>query len=665
MGKHHFGGIGLNSEKRRYLLRKSLRKFKKTKVNTVNHVDVAPLQPEIEKEVDNDESLTAERGFPFCGLTTQKSGLENKSSNHFLDSLRQLAVSHGISHVLLNEILKLLKTHGCFQDFPSDARTFLHTDRKKVVVRQVFSGKYYHFGIENGIKRLLQHCSIINEKIELQVNIDGLPLAKSSGSQFYPILGCLTNNLDDVFLIGLYWGYEKPHDSNELLEEFVCEAANLVNHGIVVNKNFYSVRITALVCDAPAKSFCLKVKGHTGYSSCTKCIQEGEYIHGTVCFPLQTNGVHLRTNEDFVMQTDEDHHMGVSVLLKIPHFNAVDNVPLDGMHLIDLGVMKKLLLKLWISGKPPNKLSKAQVEIISQNILEFKKSFPNEFARRPRGLAEVKRWKATEFRVFLLYLGPIVLKDVLPKKMYNNFMDFHVSIYILRHITLHDNKQKMIKYANDLLMYFIKIFSELYGDENISHNIHNLLHISPDVQRHGAIDDFSSYKFENYLQILKKKLRKGSDALPQIVKRIQEENEISDISTITENKMTLTKKFLHEHNQGPILGKPNKQYKELQINNVTLKANGQNSFCQLKNNMVIQIKNFVQFNEDSFVLGLVFVMEDLYMKPCKSSYLGIYKGHLLSKQLRMWPISDMKCKVVGLKKDSTFFLFATNIQISS
>jgi len=96
--------------------------------------------------------------------------------------------------------------------------------------------------------------------------------------------------------------------------------------------------------DAVAKASVLFIKGHSGYSSCSKCTLEGEYIN-SVCFTeIEFN---KRTDSDFMNQTDPDHHTGHTILEKIPNIGLVTQVPLDYMHLICLGVVKKLLVSTW------------------------------------------------------------------------------------------------------------------------------------------------------------------------------------------------------------------------------------------------------------------------------------------------------------------------------
>ncbi|EFN67070.1 hypothetical protein EAG_00205, partial [Camponotus floridanus] len=110
--------------------------------------------------------------------------------------------------------------------------------------------------------------------IKISINIDGLPLSKSSQRQFWPILGFIAD-FKKVFVIGIYYGTEKPTDSNEFLQKFVNEAKLLCKEGIIINNKNIPCIIDSIICDAPAKAFILKIKGHNGYFSCTKCITEG------------------------------------------------------------------------------------------------------------------------------------------------------------------------------------------------------------------------------------------------------------------------------------------------------------------------------------------------------------------------------------------------------
>ncbi|KAF0708355.1 Uncharacterized protein FWK35_00032997 [Aphis craccivora] len=94
-----------------------------------------------------------------------------------------------------------------------------------------------------------------------------------------------------VFIVGIFHGYEKPKSSNKFLEEFISELIILVNEGLTTSEGeVICVKLAALICDVPAKSFVLHIKSHNGYNSCSKCIITGTYIrtngiHGRVCFP--------------------------------------------------------------------------------------------------------------------------------------------------------------------------------------------------------------------------------------------------------------------------------------------------------------------------------------------------------------------------------------------
>lgn len=120
-------------------------------------------------------------------------------------------------------------------------------------------------------------------------------------------------------------------------------------------------------------------------------------------------------------------------------------------------------------------------------------------------VSDVARWKATEYRLFLLYLGPLVLKNVPPTALYENFLLFHSAITIL--ICKVNISNMKCEVANKLLCTFIDHCEEVYGTEYLVYNVHMLRHVSDDVKKYGLLDNFSAFPFEIFLGQLKKLVR--------------------------------------------------------------------------------------------------------------------------------------------------------------
>nr|XP_042912828.1 uncharacterized protein LOC122272862 [Parasteatoda tepidariorum] len=450
---------------------------------------------------------------------TNEDNQEDHPSN-LKNDLAVWAIADNVPQSTITNLLKVLKKYPCGSDLPLDARALLQTPRC-VRVENMSNGVYHHFGIEEGIKFILSKINsknLLDPDLKLLVNVDGLPLAKSSGSQLWPILGSLSYNLNApcVFPIGIFHSNQKPENPNLFLNKFVEEMNKLIKNGIVDNGKHYKIDLKGMICNAPARAFILCIKGHSGYSSCNKCFQEGLYFKKRVCFP----------EVDFVERTDSDfrnrlagdsHHKCDSELLKIDKFGPVSQVPFEYMHLVCLGVMKKLI-KLWLKCDIKYRLSNSQSDAISVKLLSFTSSISNDFVRRPRALRDFERWKATEYRQFLLFTGPIVLKGSLRNDLYMHFLLLHCSIKVF----ITNSNIAMMNFAHSWLLCFVKGFPFLYGKEHMSHNIHCLLHLSKDVKNFGPLDQFSSFQFENYMKEFKNMIRKAEKPLQQVIKRFEE-----------------------------------------------------------------------------------------------------------------------------------------------
>lgn len=555
------------------------------------------------------------------------------------------AIHHNISHVALKDLLSILNEHYD-TDLPSDPRTLCKTPvGMSRNIEKICGGEYYHFGLKNVLHQFLEKASEaclsnIQSTLLVKVNCDGIPLHKSSSKQFWPLLVQFCDevkSISNVCVVGVFYGDCKPSNVHEYLKNFIADLQEL-KEGYKFHEKIYYVKIYFFVCDAPARQFLKCIIGHNGYSGCERCTQNGSYMN---CMTYPDINATLRTDDDFVRQTDSDHHRSVSPLTA--YFGMVTQFVLDPMHLLYLGVMRKLVY-LWLKGPLNVRIGSARKNRISKKLEEIALCMPDEFSRKPRSLTYVERFKATEFRSFVLYTGPVCLADNLDSTIYKNFLLFSVAVTLMSKKDALANVWK----ARQLLRAFVKHFSELYGPTHLVYNVHNLVHIPDDVARYGSLDKFSAFCFENYLGLMKKMLRKPNCALSQIVNRMCEYTK----STLCVSQAGQYPILRQQHSQGPVLREwPNKQYKELVFEDYCIKTNIANQGVLVKPNLLGRVINIVKYEDDCDII-IVYKeykkYEDLYSYPVSSQTLGIYFVSNISSELKSCSMKDIQCKYLFL-----------------
>lgn len=442
------------------LRRVEIEKMKKNFIPTRSLAAVKedqPLNPKFQKiEHYRDESPTTEQTHPvtetvLSRLTLRLTSKSNATSNsdNYINSesmeiiseeddkksditteLRQWVIESCVAKMWVNRLLKTLRRYG-HEELPADFRTLLCTPRTIKCI-DVAPGKYYHFGLMSGLKKSIDRYfpkDKIPNKILYNVNIDGLPLAKSSSDQIWPILGSICIDFyTEPFAIGIYSGKEKPRDCDEFLSDLVEDVNMTQQNGIIVDKKCISCKLNVFTCDASAKAFITGTKGHNAYHGCGKCTQEGKFVLNRVTYP-ETKAP-LRSDQSFSRKIDENHHKRKSILEKIENLGMVSQFPLDYMHLICLGVMKKLI-SFWIRGKKNIRMSDSSIATANDRLLSLKNLTPKELLRTSKSLHKFDRFKATEFRQILFYSGPIIFFNCLDSKKYDHFLSLSIAIRIL------------------------------------------------------------------------------------------------------------------------------------------------------------------------------------------------------------------------------------------
>ncbi|KAF4529939.1 hypothetical protein B566_EDAN016850 [Ephemera danica] len=472
--------------------------------NIENHADL--------DDGDDDPDDDGDAGI----LLDNRAELQNK--------LALWILKNNVSREATAELLSIVRSSPDFRYLPKTRQSLVHTSRDSVVLQDMPPGKYYHFGLEQGLLDafLESYLDLANgETVQVMVNCDGVSLNKSNFEQFFTILGLAVNlKGSSVFKIGIYHGTEKPRDAETFARPFVNECINIVENGIDYGENHYDVVVMGFVCDMPAQAFLLNTKGHTGFSSCTKCTVVGRTVNRTTCF--YDLNCELRTDASFRAKTDEDHHNGNTPITEIPRVDMIRGNPKEPFHLKYVGTMKKILA-LMFGRKAPRRLPAAFRDATSAEMKKIATFIPSEFQRRPRDLLLLDKFKGTELRLILLYIGPVVLRKILNGSeynldLYNNFLTFHVASVILSKPA----GEADINYAEQLLRHFVRGFKNIHGEQFISQNIHCLIHVADDVRFFGPLENYSAFVFENENRLIRNVLKNSGEPLKQLVKRHEE-----------------------------------------------------------------------------------------------------------------------------------------------
>ena len=517
------------------------------------------------------------------------------------DQLIDWAVEYNVPLTALGKLLKILNQHNV--DVPLDGRTLLKTPRSGTLnISNKSGGKYIYFGVEDNLKRVLAQKSINSyASIELSFNIDGLPVYKSRNISVWPVQGCIANITDisnKVFLVALYCGTHKPVNC-EFLDDFIDELNTLAQAGF----DGVPVYVKNIICDAPARALVKGIVQFNGRYGCDFCDVKGEF-DGRMTFLYRGNN---RTDVSFRTEVNPGHHKTKSPFLNL-NIDMIKQFPIDPMHCVDLGVMKRLLL-LWKEGPLPSRISQGHIKIINDFHENVRKYIPSDFNRKPRSLEEVKLWKATEFRMFLLYTGPIILKHVLDKDKYDNFMSFSVAIRILYS---NNSLRRHASYANELLAYFVEEAKNIYSNKFVSYNVHCLLHLADIASHTGSLQECTAYKFEDNMTQIKRCIRGTGDPITQIANRLAEKclmKEITSDATKDVKKIKLNMCYKLQSDKFAIV-------REVRTNDV---------ICEIFNHT-----------------------EPLYTTPCDSRIIGVYKGLKENTVMKVVKYTDISSRCIAV-----------------
>ncbi|KAK3921798.1 Endoribonuclease YbeY [Frankliniella fusca] len=544
-------------------------------------------------------------------------------SNHYL-----------VSHAAINSLLAILKPYH--PGLPLDARTLKETP-KRTELKYLVNGVYCHIGLRKVI--VSKSRSGIKpgfNRIDFDVFIDGFPIYRSRGMECTPILFRWIGFVDDKpSVIGLFYGRGKPNPLDDFLIDFMQDVQELRANGIELFGQIYPVDVRYYLADAPGRAYLKCIKGHTSANGCERCDQEGDY-EGFQLF--STEVAQLRTDESFAERQDPIHHHRETPLLDL-QTRCISQFPLDSMHLVDLGVCKRFLKYVLSKGPPVSRMSAAQIEILGAQLDIVAEHTPVEFTRKPT-LYRFANWKSAEFRTVLLYVGPVVFRQVLKDEVYKLFLLLSSAMYIMHSDSL---IELYFGEARQFVELFVTYSSMVFGRQFVVYNVHSLLHLWEDVQRHGKLSAFAAYCFEGELAVIKSLLRSSSRPVQQIHRRLTEMEKVNRREGRPKGRGLLAM-----HHNGPL---PEDeipviaQYSKYEDNQFTISISQPDNFVGLSDGKFALVQNILlcEGQEKQIVVRLFERSEDLYDYPMPSSNIGVYLVSDLSLDCYVYHLEDIVC----------------------
>lgn len=387
-------------------------------------------------------------------------------------------------------------------------------------------------------------------------------------------------------------------------------------------------------------------------------------------------GCELRTDSDFRARSQAAHHKEDS-LLEALSIDMVRCFPSsDPLHLLELGVMKRHAMNsiqislsnvclcssltifqfmnrfmlVWKFGDTDFKRiwSKHDIFKIDNRLKSFNKQKPREIHRAVRGIKDLKFWKGTEFRSFLLYYGVVVLKEFLPVDIYNHFLLLFCAVTIC----YSDCYGHYLQFAQKYFDMYIEGCITIYSEQSTVSNIHNLTHVVDDVKRFGNLNSISAYPFENRLHFLKLRLKQPRLPLEQITRRIVELSldyeHLFFNDSAKANFPVLTCEYMLDGNLA---------YKQINIDsNCTLSVNRKaDSWFLTKDREIVQMNYATSTNNSILIHGSPICSKEIFFKqPVSSSYLNIFKSNGILGNQQFFEYREIIAKMICLSLEEYF-----------
>lgn len=375
----------------------------------------------------------------------------------------------------------------------------------------IFDGSVYRsFSVNEGPLSDPKNMSLI-------INTDGMSLGMSTSLSAWPLFLSVNelspkNRKKHLIFAGI-WVSKKQPNMRVFLKPFVESLRKLTTDGfrwLNNNGEEQTSKVFPLLAllDSGARYKFLNLSSYTSYYGCTYCYQRAEHTNKGRRFTV-TNRAPLRTHDSMCQDMLTAHnarnnrdqrtrvHRGckgiTSLVYLYPYLNLGTSVVVDYLHNALLGVTRShIYLDLRVtSGKKFYIGEPEKLHIINQRLMLIRP--PTSITRLPRDLKDMKMWRATEWRTYLLVYGLVCMSEVMEHQNLEHFAMLSSAFYLLLQKSI---SEEDLQLAQRYLLQYVYYNQKYHGKTAMTYNVHLLLHVVSAVRSFGPLFCQNMFVFE-------------------------------------------------------------------------------------------------------------------------------------------------------------------------
>ena len=203
-------------------------------------------------------------------------------------------------------------------------------------------------------------------------------------------------------------------------------------------------------------------------------------------------------NGDILSMDESKGIMGRSLLLDIPYFHFINDITVEYLHGVCLGVVRKTIVLTFNVGEIRQRNTTRKLSSVNDfNQLMSQVKVVREYSRRSRNL-DLSVMKGQEYRNIIIVFFPLIINCIEPNAKERRLwllLAYSIRACVLPDVEFNNIDISVIDYCGK---HFYNLFESLFHSRNCSYYVHVVGSHMPQIRSKGPLTATSAFGFESF-----------------------------------------------------------------------------------------------------------------------------------------------------------------------